>query len=182
MERSKNAYGWEKEFIEFASIEPVEAPAMVSAAVLKQVSDDLHPSAIKVFSKTALIHTLVGLTTLLFCPQFGLSFTSSMGLMPYLMKYGESVCMLGCGAFFTGISLLVVSLVLRPEEVRALKERQVLQLAFLSTLSLGAFVCLGGEVVLSLGLAWALGAIVGGALTLEAGWACRRRIAYGSFA
>jgi hypothetical protein len=180
MERGKS--GWEKEFTEFSSTEPTEVPALVSAAILQQVTAELHPSAIKVFSKTASIHAVVGLLTLLFCPQFGLSLSSSMGLMPYLMKYGEGVCMLGCGAFFTGISLLVASVMLRPEEVRALKEHQILQLAFLSTASLGAFVCLGGEVVLSLGLIWALGAIVGGALTLEAGWAYRRRIAYRSLA
>lgn len=165
---------WERDFAEFASVEPGAVPATLSSSILDRVRSDLHPSAFKVFGKTAAVHTLVGAGTLLFCPQFGLSFTSSHGLMHYLMQFGESVCMLGCGAFFTALSLLVASLVLRPEEVRALKERQVLQLAFLSTLSLGAFLCLGGEVVLSLGLIWTLGAIIGGAASLEAGWAYRR--------
>ena len=123
------------------------------------------------------IHFVVGAFTLLFCPQFGVSLTSGRGLMPYLMKYGESLCMLGCGALFTALSILVASLVLRPEEVRVLKEKELLQLALLSTLSLGALALLGGEFALTFALVWLLGAILGGAITLEAGWAYRRAFA-----
>jgi hypothetical protein len=150
--------------------------------VLKQVRAELNPSAFAVFTKTALIHAFVGGLTLLFCPQFGIKLTSSHGVMPYLMKFGEGFCMLGCGAVFTAMSLLVASIALRAEEVRALKRNWPLQLAILAMLSLGALLCLGGEILLTLGLIWAVGAIIGGAVSLEAGWAYRRHSAARSLA
>lgn len=165
---------WQKEFSEFATSEPVQVSEAVTSSIGDQVRSDLHPSALRVFAKTALIHAFVGGATLLACPQFGVSFTGGHGLMHYLMQYGDSVCMLGCGAFFTAFSLLVASLVLRPEEVRAIKGNQILQLALLTTLSLGAFLFIGGQIVLTLALIWSLGAIIGGAVSLEAGWAYRK--------
>ncbi len=173
MESSK--FGdWQKEFAEFAAAEPAVVPVAISESVVSRVQEELHPSAFFVFTKTALIHALVGAATLLACPQFGLSYFGNHGLMHYLMHYGDSICMLGCGAFFTAFSLLVVSLVLKPEEVRVLKGNQILQLASLASLSLGAFLFAGGTIVLALGLIWSLGAIIGGAITLEAGWAYRK--------
>jgi hypothetical protein len=165
---------WQKEFTEFAASEAAEVPSGISELLVAQVRSDLHPGLFLVFTKVALIHTLVGAMTLLACPQFGISLTGNHGLMPYLMQYGENICMLGCGAFFTALSLLAASLLLRPEEVRVFKGNQILQLASLATYSIGAFLFLGGEVVVALALIWSLGAILGGALMLEAGWACRK--------
>lgn len=179
MEKNKNTHDWSHDFQEFAAQEANLPPQNLSQDILKKVSADLSPSALLVFFKTAAINFFVGCLTILYCPQFGISFTSSMGLMHYLMKYGDSVCMLGCGAFFTGVGLLVVSLVLRPEEIRVLKEHQVVNLAFIASLSLGALLCLGGSVALSMGFIWALGAIIGGAMSLELGWVYRKRMAKG---
>lgn len=165
---------WQKEFAQFTATAPVVASEQITKSIGDQICSDLHPSAFRVFAKAALIHTFVGAATLLACPQFGVSFTNSHGLMHYLMQYGDSVCMLACGAFFTAFSLLVASLVLRPEEVRAIKNNQILQLAFLTSLSLGAFLFIGGQIVLTLALIWSLGAIIGGAISLEAGWAYRK--------
>jgi hypothetical protein len=167
-------HGWEQDFAEFSSAESARVPDSMAAPVLDQIRSDLNPSAYSVFLKTALIHAAVGALTLLFCPQFGLKLTSSHGVMPYLMKFGEGFCMLGCGAVFTALSLLVTSLALRAEEVRVLKRSWPVQLGFLAMFSLGAFLCLGGEIVLTLGLIWAVGAILGGGVSLEAGWAYRR--------
>jgi hypothetical protein len=168
---------WENEFSEFLAVDPLPVPDAMSARVIDQVHQELHPSALRVFGKVLLIQVAVGLFTLLFCPQFGISLTSNMGIMPYLIKFGDNICMLGCGALFTALSLLVASFVLKPEEVRALKRHEVLQLVSLATLSLGAFVCVGGEVVLALGLVWLLGAVIGGALSLEGGWVLRQSLA-----
>lgn len=164
---------WVNEFNEYLLIESVNVPISHSTNVLAQIHQELNPTSLKVFGKISLIHFAMGLLTLLFCPQFGISVTSGLGLMPYLMKFGDSICMLGCGAVFTSLSLFTASLVLKPEEVRVLKQNQILQLATLSTLSLGAFLCIGGEIVFALGLAWILGAIIGGTLSLEVGWKLR---------
>ena len=172
-----NRPSWENEFAEFLSIEPEQVPHSVSENILSQIQSELHPSAMKVFGKVLFIQFAVGLITLLFCPQFGISLTSSHGIMPYLMKFGDTVCMLGCGGLFTALSFLVASFALKPEEVRSLRKHEVLQLVSLATLSLGAFVCVGGEVVLTLGLIWILGAVIGGVATLETGWILRQNFA-----
>jgi hypothetical protein len=166
---------WEKDFQEFAATENASVPTALTDDVQGLVSAALHPSGLKVFGKLSLITFVVGTLTLLFCPQFGISLTSSMGLMHYLMPFGDAVCMLGCGGLFTGISLFVASLLLLPEEILQLKKNMALQLSSLSIISLGAFICAGGQVVLTLGLIWIFGAIAGGMLTLEAGWRWRLR-------
>ncbi|MGZ3694960.1 MAG: hypothetical protein ACXWQO_12410 [Bdellovibrionota bacterium] len=164
---------WDKEFLAFSSAIEADVPEEITEKIFTQVKRDLHPSGIIVFLKTAAIHAVVGFSTMFFCPQFGIALTPSKGLMPYLMQYGDNACMLGCGALFTALSLLAVSLLLRPEEVRAFRERQVLQLASLTVFSLVAFAFVGGEVIFSLAIAWALGAILGGAISLELGWLFR---------
>jgi hypothetical protein len=172
----KNDSSFDTEFEEFLNLEEgIVPPSDVSNRILSTVHSDLNPPAINVFGKTSLIHFVIGGATLLFCPQFGFSVTSSMGLMPYLMRYGDGVCMLGCGALFTSLSLLATSFVLRPEEVRVLERNRVVQVAALSTLSLGALLCFGSSIVLTLGLVWFLGALLGGIASLELGWFIRRR-------
>lgn len=165
---------WEDDFRTFLEAGPEQAPRALSESIVGTVESDLQPSFWKVLLKIAGIQAAAGAVSLLFCPQFGVSFTSSNGLMPYLMRFGLGVCMLGCGAFFTGLSLLIASWLLRPEEVRALRERRLFQLTVVAALSLGAFICSGAEVLASLALAWALGAIVGGMATLELGWSFRK--------
>lgn len=165
-----------KEFEEFLSLEPSQVPDALSKRVLKSIHESLHPSAWVVFSKVIALQAVVGLFTLLFCPQFGISFTSGMGLMHYLMPFGMSVCMLGCGAIFTSASFFVLSLALRVEEIRVVKQNELLQLALVSCLSLLIFFYFGAELALSLSLVWMLGAILGGAISFEAGWFLRRVI------
>lgn len=174
MGRNENSKRLAAEFREFESYEATPVPRSLTDSLLAQIRADLNPPATAVFVKVALIHFVVGLVTLAICPQFGLSLTSSHGLMPYLMRFGESVCMLGCGAFYMGSGLLIAALALKPEEVRVLRKNRVLQIATLTILSLGAFICFGGEVVASLGFAWALGALVGGSSLLQLGWMVRR--------
>ena len=176
--QKKNEPLWGKDFAEFHSIEATEVPSQLSEKVLGRIHAELHPSPFLVFGKTTAIHLLAGLVTLLFCPQFGVSFTSNMGVMGYLMRFGESVCMLGCGALFMALSLFIASFALKPEEVRTLKGSELFQLAGLSALSLAVFICAGAEVVFSLGIIWFAGAVLGGILSLEAGWILRRRLAF----
>jgi hypothetical protein len=173
MERNDKR-SWEKDFSEFLGSENNDVPESVSRNILNQIHDELNPSAFKLFGKISAIQLVVGFVTLLFCPQFGVSITSGHGLMPYLMKFGDSVCMVGCGAVFTSLSFFTASLLLRPEEVRKIKQNEILLLASLSTLSLGALICFGGEVIFAMGFAWLFGSILGSALTLEAGWAIRK--------
>lgn len=165
-----------KEFSEFITSDSVTAPPNLSNQILGFVSSDLNPSPWKVFTKASLIQAVTGFIVLLFCPQFGLSITGIHGIMHILMQYGEGVCMFGCGALFVGSSLFVSSLVLKAEEVRVLRRNRTLQTALLSLLTIGAFLCLGGEVIGLVTLAWFAGSILGGIGTLELGWTARRWI------
>jgi hypothetical protein len=176
MVRSSRA-SWEKEFVDFVSSDaPSEVPVEISQKLFSEVSKELNPSVTWVFAKTTLIQLFGGVVSLLFCPQFGIGISEGQGLMPFLMKFGEGVCMLGCGALFGGFGLLAASFLLRPEEIRILKASEVLILGALATLSLGAFICLGANVVLTIGLIWILGTLVGSATIFEAGWALRKKI------
>ncbi len=164
------------ELREFVQAVPVAPSQGLSDSILSRVHRDLHPSFLALFLKLSAIHAIVGGVTLAFCPQFGLGLTAGMGLMGFFMRWGEQACMVGCGAVFMGGSLLIASLVLRPEEVRAIRKTELLQVGMLALLSIGSFVCTGAAVVVSLGLFWILGSIVGGLGTLELGWAFRRQI------
>lgn len=180
MDESSYTKKLREEFREFATLDRVEVPKGFSEKILDHVRTSLNPSGASVFLKLTLIHFLVGAATLSFCPQFGVSLTSSMGLMHYLMQFGESVCMLGCGAVFMGSSLLVASLALRPEEVKVLRRNRVLQILSLAALSIGALIGVGGEVVISFGLIWVLGAILGGTGFLQLGWMIRKAAIQGA--
>lgn len=173
MKNSKKT-NWESEFAEFLISEPVEVPHKVTETIISKIQKELNPSFLQVFGKISSIHLIVGLVTLMFCPQFDISITSQVGLVPYLMQFGHEVCTFGCGAIFVGTSLLASSFYLKPEEVKVLKRHELLQLLVLSSLSLGFFVALGAEVVLSLGIIWLAGATLGGILSLNLGWTLRR--------
>ncbi|MBI2604895.1 MAG: hypothetical protein HYW49_02320 [Deltaproteobacteria bacterium] len=169
-----------RDFEEFQKAESVAPPIVISERILARVHRDLNPGAWTVFLKLVAIHAVVGGITLLFCPQFGVSPFRGMGLMGLLMRFGDQVCMMGCGAFFMAGSLLMASLFLRPEEVRALRRLEVLQVCSLALLSIGFFVCFGSAVIGGLALFWVLGSILGGLGTLELGWALRQRLFYKS--
>lgn len=160
----------DKELLEFLSSQPAEVPESLSRSILSSVQVDLHPSAFKVFGKVFLFQVVVGFITLLFCPQFGFSMTASMGIMPYLMKLGEHICMFGCGVFFTSLNFLVASFLLRPEEARVLRQREILYVASVTALALGFFICFGEKIIFTFGLVWLCGAIFGGLVTFETGW------------
>lgn len=161
------------EFQEFVAHEGIAVPKSLAEKVLSRIHSELNPSSTSVFLKLAIIHAVVGFATLSMCPQFGVSLTSSMGLMQYLMQYGESVCMFGCGVVFVGLSFLVASLALRPEQVNVIRRNRVLQISLLASISLISFVLFGGEVEPTTGMAWSLGAIVGGSAFLQLGWMIR---------
>lgn len=174
---------WADDFKEFLNAGDAAPPKGVTEKILAQVDKDLNPPAWSVFGKLALVQAVVGTLTLLFCPQFGISILPGMGLMHLFMQFGATVCMAACGVIFLGAGALVSSLVLKPEEVKIIRRNRTLQLAILSTLSIGTFICLGASVVATLGGAWIVGSTIGGVLTLELGWYIRsqfrRKLIYG---
>ena len=176
MKKSQTPTDWIKEFHEFISAEAVTPPQALSESVAARIQGELNPPLLSVFLKLSGIHAVLGAVTLAFCPQFGFALTSGPGLMGPFMALGEQGCMVGCGAVFMGGSLLAASLVLKSDEVRAIRRTELLQISLLALLSLGVFVCAGVGVVAGLGLFWLLGSVVGGLGTFELGWALRRNL------
>ena len=176
MNRNASAQ-WAREYQEFLAAEPVSPPEALSESIISRVRRDLNPSAWLVFSKLTLVHVFVGTVTLLFCPQFGFSPSGGMGLMALFMKFGEEACMLGCGAVFMSGSALMAAIVLRPEQVRVIRKTRFLQISSLALLSMAVFVCAGAGLLISMGLFWVLGSVLGGLVSLEIGWALRFRVA-----
>lgn len=176
MKKTPTPQEWIEEFQEFMGADQAQVPRAVSESILARVHKDLNPSSWLVFAKISAIHAIMGFVTLLFCPQFGLGFTDGMGLMAFFMRFGDQVCMLGCGAVFMGGSALTASLVLRNEEIRVIRKNELLQISTLALLSMGVFICAGVGVVASLASFWVLGSIIGGLGTFELGWAMRRRL------
>lgn len=164
----------EKEFAEFMSTKGSTPPQALSEAILARVQTDLNPSALRVFSKLIAIHATTAVVTLSVCPQFGFRvFGQGMGLMHYFMAFGTYGCMIACGAFFTGMSLLIAALVLRAEEIRKIHQNRILSLGAVTLLSLGFFIMVDADILLSLALTWFVGAMLGSWITLEVGWTLR---------
>jgi hypothetical protein len=165
------------EFEAFQAAPDVAPPRALSEAIQARVGRELNPRSVQVFLKLAGVHGVTTLATLAACPQFGIrSFGEGMGLMHYFMALGTYPCMVACGSFFLGSSLLVAALVLRPEEVRQLRQNRLLQMATLALLSMGAFLMLDARIGLGIAASWVLGAIAGGLASLEAAWHARRRV------
>ncbi len=167
---------WANEFQSFLSAEKREPPEPISSRIIKIVQSDLNPSQWMVFVKLALIHFVVGFLVLLICPQFGIGLFEGMGLTALFMHFGELVCSIACGALFLGASMFVSSLVLKPEEIRAIRKREFVQLVLLSWLSVFVFASLGATVAITFGIAWMIGSVFGGYTSLALGWRFRLRV------
>lgn len=166
---------WIDEFQSFMLVEEQEPPRQVSSRVIQIVQSGLHPPQWRVFAKLALIHLVVGFLVLLVCPQFGIGLFEGMGLTSLLMHFGEIVCSIACGALFLGTSMFVSSLLLRPEEIRVMREREFVQLTLLALVSIFVFALLGATVAATLGLAWIMGSVLGGYTSFELGSRIRAR-------
>jgi hypothetical protein len=164
------------DFDEFKNSDSIRPPDPLSKRILERVRHDLNPSGWKVFSKLSLIHFFTAAFTLSICPQFGFRlFGDGMGLMGYFMRLGDYGCMVACGSIFLGSSIFVAMLLLRPEEIRVIRGNRLLELGALTLLSLGFFLMIHAEVVIGFALAWAVGSLLGGLVTLEIAWGVRYR-------
>lgn len=164
-----NEKEWLEEFKEFVQADDVPVPKDVTERIFNRVRADLNPSAWVVFAKLLGIHVVVGTLSLAICSQFGINpFHTSFSLSEYFMKFGHSTCMLLCGVLFIGLTVLLGRLFLRREELLVLSRNAILQIFGLSVLSMAAFIGLGAEIVLGIGVLWFVGAMIGGVVATKA--------------
>ena len=180
MKPSFNSEEWLRDFNEFMSTPSTPVPPSLFQKIRDVVYKDLNPSAWMIFVKLIGIHAVVGSLSLLLCAQFGMG--PSYGgkvFMSLTMQFGETGCMLFCGALFVGLSLLVGGLVLTLPEVKVLRRTEFLQVLALGILSMGAFLCFGADVVTGLSLFWLMGSLLGGVVMTELSWRLRTKPAFG---
>ena len=153
---------WGREFLEFIEAEPAGPPIAVSEKIHKAVAGDLKPLIWKVLLKFGMIQTVVAFITLLVCPQFELD----LGLIRHDDAHlrallGELGYMALCGAIFLGSGAILATIILRTEELRAIKKSEYLYLFLISALALMIFRQLGTPTVFSSYVAWFAGAFGG---------------------
>jgi len=166
-----------EEFGEFLSSSEVRPPTQVSEKILLHVRQELNPSQQIVFFKMLGVHAVVSLFSLSVCSQFGFqSFQLFDAMNLFMSAVGHTYCMALCGALYLGLSGLVFSLVLKPEEIKIIRKHRVLQMFLLSGVSMGVFLCTGAGVLFLPSLLWITGSLLGGIMTLELGWLVRSKI------
>lgn len=136
--------------------------------ILKTVHQELHPKLSHLIGKLFFIHFLTAVVTLSVCPQFGFkAFKLPINLMHSFMFFGLPICNFLCGLFFTTTSMLVASLVLKRDEVRALKYQKMLASGALLLSSIGFFSIMNPNLFIEFSLMWLAGAVLGIVSTLE---------------
>ena len=167
---SKNQNEWLIDYQEFVSSAEGRVPEELNAGVFARIQRLIKPNAWLVFLKLLGIHLVTGFLSLSVCHQFGLNpFNTEKSLADWFMQVGgHNICMLGCGITFASVSILAAGYFFSTEEIRALKENDILQNLSLGLISLGMFAAFGAQLALGVAGLWLLGSIVGGLLALAA--------------
>ena len=140
----------------------------VNDKILSTVKNKLHPKISLLLVKLLLIHTSTALITLSLCPQFGFKlFKLPINLMYSFMILGMPVCNFLCGLFFTTTSMIVASIILERDELRALKFKKTLAAGSLLLASIGFFSIMNPQLFVEFSILWLIGAFSGIVLTLE---------------
>ncbi|MBC7539683.1 MAG: hypothetical protein H7281_12745 [Bacteriovorax sp.] len=143
-------------------------PGPLNERITKAVYNKLHPKMSALVAKVFAIHMATAVVTLSMCPQFGFStFKLHFNLMYSFMVFGMPVCNFLCGLFFTMTSTIMASIILKRDEVRALKFHKTLASSLLILTSIGFFGIMNPDFFLEFSFLWLLGAILGVVLTLE---------------
>lgn len=163
---------WLEDYQAFIDSDRTAIPPKVTETVFFKINDLLNPSAWLVFFKILGVHLVTGLLSLSFCHQFDLNpFKTQSSLTDWFTSVGgHHFCMLACGVLFVGLGILAAGLVLTVEEVKALKRTEFLQNFSLGIISLGLFAAFGAELILSIGIIWLLGGLIGGFIATLTVW------------
>ena len=159
---------WGREFLEFIEAEPIAPPIAVSEKIHKAIAGDLRPLIWKVLLKFGMIQVAVAFMTLLVCPQFEVD----LGIVRHDDAHlrallGELGYMALCGAIFLSSGAILATIILRVEELRAIRKGEYLYLFIASALALMIFWQLGTPTVFASYAAWFAGAFGGSMAAFE---------------
>lgn len=85
-----------KEFESFLKADIAPSPG-IEHQLLTHIHKELKPSLKKAIAKLFILNAAGSVATLVLCPQYGLSLTGTMGLMPFLMERSPALCFFVCG-------------------------------------------------------------------------------------
>ena len=160
------------DYDDFLQTEAAPVPDHVKEKTLSTINNWLNPNSSLIFMKILGIYSIFGFLSLSVCHQFGMNpFQTNWSLDQLVMSFGgHQVCMLMCGILFVGLSLLVAGYFLTREEIIVLRRHQILQILSLGLISLGLFSAFGAELLLSIGIIWLVGGLIGGLVAMMALW------------
>jgi hypothetical protein len=143
-------------------------PTNINEKILTEIHGRLHPKLSHVILKLFSVHLATAVLTLSVCPQFGLKFFKlPVNLMNSFMVFGMPACYFLCGVFFTATSIAMAAMVLKRDEIRALKYNKILAASALILSSIGFFFITSPNFFLEFSMLWLIGAITGVVMTLE---------------
>ena len=124
-------------------------------AVLCYIRSDLRRRHRQIFVKFLAVQAVMGLLTLLFCPQFDLSLISDVELLHYFHhRYGASICALLCGAIFTAPGAVYAAYMFTHDEVQTIKTAGSRSHLAIAALALLVFYVCGADVFSYTTLLW----------------------------
>ena len=168
MEIGMNNFDINKEFEEFRVNRNVNSPVKISEKLLDHVRNEMNPSHLSIFGKLVCIQGVIGVLTLLFCPQFDLSLTNNYDLFHYFHEnYGQNACMAICGAIFIGSGAIFAAHTLSLGEIAVIKESKFLYYSAISLFAVACLMIFGADVYLQLAIFWLIGANIAGTVFFE---------------
>ncbi|MBT3235859.1 MAG: hypothetical protein HN353_07905 [Bdellovibrionales bacterium] len=161
---------YHNEFYQFKPQSEVSPSHRVDQIILEQVACDLAPSNLSIFIKLLLIQGVVGILTMLFCPQFDLSLTNRYELFHFFHRtFGHYGCMAICGSLFIGSGAAVASIILTHVELIRICHFRFSYYLAISGCAITSFMIISPQAYLDLAAIWYLGATVGGISMIELG-------------
>jgi hypothetical protein len=158
-----------KDFKDFKEAQTKAPPVHLEEHVLKTIAEKIDPPHTLIFLKLVGIQAIIGVITMVFCPQFNYSLTNNYELFHMIHhKFGHYPCMAICGAIFMGSGALVASFILEAEERVKIQHNNFLYYCALSMVALGSFFSLGAQMYLDLSAIWLAGATLSGVVIYQA--------------
>ena len=168
---------FDQDYTNFINSRGLVPPPKLDYKILNFVHADLDPGHAIVFLKLISIQGLIGVLTMLFCPQFNFSLTNNYDLFHYFHHtFGASMCMALCGLIFVGSGAIFASYTLSNNEINKIKELRLLYFMSVTALLLSVFIMVGASFYLKLIAFWFLGAVIGGITLFELNSLVRQKI------
>jgi len=134
-------------------------PSEMDRRVLTEIRSKLNPSLAKAVSKLFLFNTVGSVAALALCPQYGLSLTGGMGLMPFFMQIHPVFCFFVCGFLWMVGGQVLANLFITWDERRVLSHYYWGAGFSFILFSILAFACFGSLTLDLWLLTWVLGAL-----------------------